>query len=222
VKPLVAPTEPAALKELGLVSLLPERVGCDVLFFVAGKKCGVQRKEANDLLKSTADGRLAKELAQMREANVAVRLVIVEGRVLWTEDGEMLLLRSGRGWLHQQWQGLLWSIQEAGAWVAFSDDVAGTCEMVRWFGEWCGREHRVLATRPGPAGMWGATATGEEWGLHLLQGFPGVGPALARRVVRQFGRVPLVWGVSKEEMMGVAGLGAKKVDAMWRLLEGGH
>lgn len=67
--------------------------------------------------------------------------------------------------------------------------------------------------------MWGARATGEEWALHLLQGFPGVGPALALRVVQRFGRVPLVWAVSRDEMLAIEGFGPRKVDGMWRLFD---
>lgn len=219
MRPLVAPSEPAALKALGTVSSLPEKVGCDVLAWVAGKKCGVQRKEVGDLLKSVGDGRLAKELAQMQAANVAARLLVVEGRVRWTGDGVMVG-QWGAEWTRAQWAGLLWSVQEMGAWVSFTDDVAGTVEEVQWFFAWCAREHRSLHTRPGPGSMWGARATGEEWAQWALQGMPGVGPKLAARVMQAFGRVPLRWDVGRDELLAVEGMGPKKVDALWRLFNG--
>lgn len=220
MRPLVAPTEPAELKALGIVSPLPERVGCDVLYFAHGKKCGVQRKEVGDLLSSVADGRLGKELAQMAAANVAARLLVVEGVVTWTNEG-VLLRGYGETWTRRQWLGLLWSAQEAGAWVTTTAGLRETCEVVEWFGDWCRREHRSLKTRPGPASMWGTRATQEEWACHVLQGFPGVGPALAARLVEEFGGVPLEWRVTREELGAVRGVGKKKVERIWALLNGG-
>jgi len=69
---LVAPTEPMTLKALGTVSLVPEDYGSDFLWAspVFGL-VGVQRKEASDFVASVMDGRLDKELAQMKQLGLS-------------------------------------------------------------------------------------------------------------------------------------------------------
>lgn len=189
-----------------------------MLFWAKGKKCGIQRKELKDLLASVNDGRLAKELQQMQAANIGARLLIVEGKPQWTTDGTMMQ-NWGQTWTKRQLTGLLWSVQEAGVWISITDGLSETLETVSWFMTWCSKEHRSLVTRPGPGAMWGTSPTDKEWGSHLLQGIPGIGPEIANRIVREFGRVPLGWNVEREEMMKVEGLGKKRVEQMWRVLD---
>jgi len=55
--------------------------------------------------------------------------------------------------------------------------------------------------------------------MHVLQGFPGMGPELAGRVVDKFEGVPLTWTVSEDELQTVEGLGKKKSIAMYEALE---
>jgi ERCC4-type nuclease len=51
-----------------------------------------------------------------------------------------------------------------------------------------------------------------------LQGFDGIGPELAERIVDHFGRVPLSWTVGEGELAKVKGLGKKKVAKMVKVL----
>jgi DNA excision repair protein ERCC-4 len=46
--------------------------------------------------------------------------------------------------------------------------------------------------------------------LHMLQGLPGVGPALANRLLLQFGSVERVITADQNGLMEVRGIGAKK------------
>ena len=46
--------------------------------------------------------------------------------------------------------------------------------------------------------------------LYVLQGLPGVGPALAHRLLLEFGSVERVMSVDKEELMRVRGVGRQK------------
>jgi len=215
---LIAPTEPPPIKTLGRVSSLPEKFGVDVMWVQGGRKIGVQRKEVGDLLSSVADGRLGKEIAQMGSGGV-VGLLVVEGRMTWSVEGE-LLGEWGRPWTKAGMQGLMWSVMAKGVAVAQSDGVAGTVEMIGMWERWTAKDHGTLDTRPGkPASMWGQNPSGEEWQAWVLQGFPGIGPELAKRVVRKFGGLPWKWRVGKGELMEVEGLGKKKVEKMWKMVE---
>jgi ERCC4-type nuclease len=214
---LVAPTEPPVLKALGKVSSTPERWGCDFLS-IGGKggKVGVQRKRWDDLVASTADGRLAKEVQQMGRR--VQGLLIVEGAPVWGPDGRMVKQWGGRDWTRQGWEGLLWSVQDAGVKVAFTRGLDETAERIEWWVKWANSDHRVLRTRAGrPGSIWG-TPGDREWGAWLLQGFDGIGPELADRIVDHFGRVPLGWTVGEKELAGVKGLGKKKVAKMVKVL----
>ena len=213
----VAPTEPAALKAIGKVSSLPERVGADVLFFAKGHKHAIQRKEIRDLLASVADGRLAKELAQMRAGVGGSRLLIVEGRTQWSMDGKLLNNPFGQEWTLRQWCGLLWSVHEAECEVMQTQDLSGTVDACRWFVDWNAREHRSLKMRPGLGkGMWGTNPSDREWVEWMLQSVPGVSSVLAKRIREKVGN-PLTLKVTREELLAVEGMGPKKVAALWRL-----
>jgi DNA excision repair protein ERCC-4 len=54
--------------------------------------------------------------------------------------------------------------------------------------------------------------------LHVLQGLPGVGPALARRLLSRFVTVEKVMMAGEEELATVPGIGAQKAEAIRKVL----
>lgn len=211
---LVSATEPPALRAIASdmrATTLPESYGCDFLFSHAGALYGVQRKEIADLVASTRDGRLGKELGQM--VSLAGSMIVVEGAVRWTEDGSWL----GRApWSRSQHLGLLWSVQARGVWVNSTADMAGTVELVRSWETWTRKkEHYGLVARPAVVPAWG-TATNEEYVEWVLQSLPGVGPKRAKDLLRAVGN-PLTWRVTRDEIAGVPGIGKKTLDRMWKV-----
>ena len=50
--------------------------------------------------------------------------------------------------------------------------------------------------------------------MFVLQGFDGIGPELARRIYKHFGRVPLRWDVPDADLEDVEGLGPGRVAKM--------
>lgn len=208
---IISPTEPPALRELGHVSMLPEEWGCDLLFSAKGQWAGIQRKEVKDLLSSIEDGRLGEQVLKMQDG-LAHRMIVVEGSMQWTTDGALI----GRGWGKDFARGgmrkLLWSIRNAGVWVDWSDNLADTIELVKAFEQWCMKgTHSSIRTRGGVRSSWG-TANNRDYQAHLLQGLPGVGAELADRILDEVG-MPLGLKEGYEgKLMGVRGLGAKKVE----------
>lgn len=219
---LVAPTEPAALKALGTVSLLPEERGCDVIWRARGRWFGVQRKAISDFVASMQDGRLVKEVAQMKGEGgldgVCMPAVVIEGNVVYTSEGELMLDRQTRV-TRAQIEGRCWSLAREGVHVYWTVNVPATVEWVKRYAAWSAKaKHASSALRPGPTVAWG-TAGNRDWALHTLQSFPGVGVDRAGEILASFGRLPLRWDVSEEEMMKVKGLGKKTVRGMYGAFE---
>ena len=200
------------------MSSLPERFGSDVFWVwkVDGKvrKVGVQRKEWKDLVSSVEDGRWARELQAMRALDV--RFVVVEGWPKVGEDGHLIDKRFGRAWTENMIRSVLATAQTDGVIVDRTVNVHATCEWVGWAMRWTRKaEHSSLGGREGVGrGMWGSP-TNRDYGVHLLQGLPGVGVELAGRVYDRFG-VPWQWTVTVDDLMTVEGIGKKKAEKMLR------
>lgn len=201
---------------MGRTSSLPERYGVDVLFAARGRLCGVQRKRVDDLVASLRDGRLAKELVQMRQLHRA--LVLVEGEYVWTNDGHWV---DDPSFTRAGWWGLVWSLVfEHGVGVLQVAGLEETVAAIRRFVAWCQKpSHVSLTRRPKAQGAWGRPDA-REWAIHLLQGLPGVGPELAARIVDHFGRVPLAWTCSEHDLQRVPGIGPKRASELYRALDG--
>ena len=212
---IVAPTEPLALRSAAdRVSLFPEKMGADVLIVAGGARVGVQRKEVKDLLASLDDGRLAGQLAQMRNSNLDCCVVLIEGEVRFDNAGRLAKGPWGREVRIENWTGLVWSLQEVdGVRVVSTPDVAGTVRWVRATEKWWqkGRDaHKGVRGRgKGPKGAWG-TRQSWEWGAWVLSSWPGIGPELAERIMVHFGTLPLEWTCSPEELSRVPGISLER------------
>ena len=215
---LCSPTEPKRLRSLGTTSSIPERHGADFLLVAGKTRIGVQRKQfPGDLLASLDDSRLYGQLPLLRELDQA--LVVIEGHGRWTEDGELLADKYHR-FTKTQMHGLRYSIMfEFGIPTMWVRDMDETVEVLGTLEAWMAKgKHRSLKSRKGPSsGSWGIAD--RHRAQHVLQGFPGVGPELAGRMVDHFEGVPLTWTHSVEELMAVEGVGKKKAEGMVKALD---
>ena len=55
--------------------------------------------------------------------------------------------------------------------------------------------------------------------LYVLQGFPGVGPYLAKRLLNHFGTVAAVLDASSEKLKGVKGVGRVTAETIREVLD---
>lgn len=214
---LVAPTEPAALKALGRVSLVAERWGSDVL--IPSLRLGIQRKQVSDLVASLTDGRLTKEMLQMKR--LVHRVLVVEGRFAWTADGEWV--NGFTRFTRKQYWGALMSVQEMGVKVIQTSDINETVQAVEECIGWAKKKsHTSLEGRAkgGLVSKWG-TREDKDWQMFLAQGFDGIGPTQARAIVEYFGGVPLQWTVTEKELQKVKGIGRERARGLMRALENG-
>ncbi len=218
---LISPTEPQRLRELGTTSSAPEKHGADFLIMGKTYRIGVQRKQfPGDLLASLADGRLYSQLPYLSELEQAV--VLIEGYGSWTEDGELIGLNDFHKFTLGQMYALFSTIMfEFGIPVYQVKNIAATEDFLITLEGWASKtKHSSLKTRPGPTGSsWGTSE--RHFAQHIIQGFPGVGPELAERIINHFDGVPLAWTATIMELMEVPGIGKKKAIAIIESLTGG-
>lgn len=178
---------------------------------------GVQRKELSDLVASVRDGRLARQLIQMKQLNLVV--LLLEGRAKWTKDGSLL---TNTNWTIAQHHGVIWSIQSRGIWLASTDTLDDTIAWLSLFQKWCAKKRHTssLETRPAGRDEFGKEVRGRDFGIHLLQSFPGMGRETAGNVVDHFKGVPLQWTVTKDELKEVKGIGAGRAKSLVNMLGG--
>lgn len=211
----VSAAEPASLRTLGQYSPLPEQYGSDFLILCPVGMVGVQRKEVHDLIASRADGRLARELAQMKQLDVGV--LLIEGRLKWTGDGVLISSRSK--WTRAQHLGMMFSIQSTGIWQTSTESIMESREYLLALESWMMKEtHKGLNTRPKPQTQWGSR-NDRDWGIHAIQSVDGVGPEMAGRIFDTFG-LPFKCSVTVEELLTVDGIGKKRAEKIVRAFNG--
>jgi len=217
---LVSPTERTPGR--GLPSSIPERFGADFLIITDTARIGVQRKQfPGDFFASHRDGRLVRELMQLQALDYA--LLVMEGRPQWTSDGHLLDLDYSR-WSRSQVRNLLRTVRLThGVDVEWSEDVQDTLAIVEELeGYWRKSVHRSLFTRSKDGALkddWGKFSR-RDFARYFLQGIPGIGPVTAEGIFDYFGRVPLEWICSRQEMGKVYGVGPKTVEQLFRVMEG--
>lgn len=200
---LASPTEPMTVLAMlspraadWEISSLPERRGVDYLWRGAGRWWGVQRKTLADLLASCEDGRLTREIGQMR-AMITMPMLAVEGHTA------RMAGFSAQASIERR----LLSIQGQGIGVRTFRDAA---ELMAWIGvfyDWSKSEsHETAMTLPKPRNDWGRPSN-EDWQAHVLMSLPGIGPKLARVIVKHLGGHPVRVTATREELMSVPGIG---------------
>jgi len=219
---LLSPTEFDLLPlfgDKGLRHSRPEQYGVDVLTLTPRGWVGWQRKKfPNDLLASLDDGRLARELSLMAHLDIAV--LISEGEASYTTEGHIIADWSTR-WTKTQLRNLFRSILFThGVWVEHTSSLQDTRDAILEMEAWLRKgQHRSLLTRPKNTikDTWGQ-ADKRDWARFFLQGLPGVGSSLAEAIYDHFGRVPLHFDCTQDELRGVMGIGEKRAKTLWEVM----
>ena len=215
---LVSGTEPRNLQKLGITAGLPETFGVDFAWMTPDtfNSWGIQRKEFSDYVSSLHDGRLAKESQQMLRLDQAI--LVLEGKPRWTVDGE-LVSTYGANYTRDQHHGTLLSLQLQGWWVVTTVNLAETMELVVGIKSWTEKSrHDSLLRRQKITTPFGS-ATSRDFSLWVLQSWPGIGPAVAGAIVDHFGRLPLRWDITYEQLSKVAGVGPALCDRLFYTFE---
>lgn len=201
-----------------VISSVPEQYGSDILIVTIHGRLGIQQKVfPDDLFASLNDGRLSKELLQMQTLDIAV--LLLKGTPFYTSDGYLVDVQGSR-WkdtaIHNFQRSLFIQHRVYTEWV--KDDHMAVNIIHEWL-EYMSKAHRGISTRPKPeTNSWGKTSS-REWGLYLLQSFPGIGPKRAGAIFDKFGKVPLRWECAAEELTEVEGIGKATAQRLVQALE---
>lgn len=219
---LISSQEPRRLKELleAVDSPVVEDYGADLLLPSPKGLIGIQRKEASDFISSVEDGRLNRELGLLSQS-VQFPILVQEGNFYFDREGLLWLNGRKQRYTKTQIRNLersLWYIQ--GVRVEKSESMGETAalalEIESYFSK---NSHVSLFRRPSPQSEWGIVPQSQREGW-LLQGLQGVGPTLAEAIVKHFGRAPIQWSCSLEELERVDGIGRTRAGKIYGQLGG--
>ena len=224
---LLSPTEndlAEKFQEDAISSPLPEQKGADILLYTESGLLSWQRKKVpNDFISSVTDGRFARLLPLLVNNSTFCR-VIQEGEFKFWPDGTVHLgvmyrnkkrIRIPSRFTRKHIHGILndieivWNVP-----IRVTTDLDDTVLYLKSVREFMSaKKHVGLHTRPKVQGTW-YVPTVDEVQLWLLQGFGGIGPSTADKIIRHFGRIPLRWTCSVSELASIAGVTRKHAQTM--------
>jgi Fanconi anemia group M protein len=165
----------------------------------------VERKTSADFVTSLIDGRLFPQVARLAQSRYRSLMLIEETAASTIPD------------VHpHSVEGALVSI--AAMWrlpVLHSRDADESCRLLRFLADQGSDSHQAVLVRYGRKPKRLATRR-----LFVLQGLPGVGPALARRLLAQLGSVEYVMTADTATLEQVRGIGRKKAARIRELVDG--
>jgi Fanconi anemia group M protein len=172
--------------------------------YLIGGGIAVERKSADDFVLSVMDGRLFDQIARMLNEHTQA-VVLVEGNPYAVRSA--IPAESIDGAL--SYVSLL-----SGAAFAFSPSLEATprilWRMALHAQHGLGYEIPLRVAKPKPAGI---------LGQYLVEGLPGVGPAMAKRLLAHFGSARAVFAADLGALCAVKGVGQKSAEAILAALD---
>jgi len=213
-KILLSPSETKLKKALGddaITSLLCEEKGADILIYSPQGLMKIQRKSIpGDFLSSMTDGRFATSLPLLVKDCSFCR-VLCEGEFKYWPDGTVFIgmskdkKRIPSYYRREHIDGMLNDIEFIyGIQIRWTKDIQGTVLYIRSVQRFLDEKTHVgLFTRPKAKGTW-AVPSKRDIHLWLLQSFNGIGARTASKIIDTFGRAPLDWTCTPEELASAA------------------
>ena len=191
------------LKELGAAINVKQ---LEVGDYILSDEVVVERKTVGDFLGSIIDGRLFGQLTAM-STNYSAPLLILEG-----EQRELYTLRN----MHENAiRGVLASIAlNYRIPILYTQDISESAQLIYQIAkrEQLGKENEIRL-RIGRKGL-----TVKEQQQFVLEGFPLVGPSLAKALLKKFGSVRSIVNASIKELQEVEKMGPKKAKRVHEVL----
>jgi len=181
------------VKNLAVKGISVEPQQLDTGDYVLSTRIGVERKEVDDFLESMINGKLFKQLSQLRDAYSRPILIL---------EGENLLTK--RNINHNAIFGSLASISvDFGIPVLTTKNSAETADLLHVIAKREQREDKKdVAIRGEKTQM-----SMKERQQFLVEGLPNVSAVIAKRLLSHFGSIKDIANATEEELMQVNGVG---------------
>lgn len=164
--------------------------------YLLSKRVAVERKTADDFISSIADGRLFRQLEELKE-NFRMPLMIIEGNRLFNNDRKM----------HPNAiRGALASVTlDYGVPIIQTENNLETAEMLIAIAK---REQLDRKKNVAVRGR-KAKRSANEMQEFIISGLPKINRAKAKALLKHFGTPERIFTASREELMEVGGIGPK-------------
>lgn len=190
------------LQELGAV-LLEKRL--PVADFVCSERVGIERKTASDFESSVVDGRLFQQAREL-SSNFASPLLAIVGR-----DFQRLEKKARRG-------AFISLAVDSRLPLFFLENEHSLAEFIYAVGF----REQLKPLREEKLRFEKRFFDASQTKQFVVEGLPGVGPALAKQLLEHFGSVENVFTADEEELTQVPGIGGEKAKRIRKLVVGDY
>lgn len=209
---------------MSVEDLTKDNLGGDYIWVSdLGKTWSVERKSVQDFIQSFHSGRLTAQLRQI-VANYDYPLLLIEGLITQTDEGNVLVPQRGRGiqnfpFKYTQVQDIFLEAQLTGITLQFSTSKLDTARQLRRLYHWSNREeHKLLDKRRKILEY-----SKMDQRVSIMTAIPGIGPETAKQLIEAF-RTP--WAAlsmfqgegGSAYLKNIKGLGAGKIAAVRKVM----
>ena len=170
-------------------------------YILSGRIC-VERKTVSDFENSIMDNRLFEQLDRLR-SSFERPMLIIEGSEAEYRLGKNIIMGT-----------MLKLYADYGIQIMKSADAVETAEMLSKLAV---REQNREGNMPRITGIKKAYTT-YQWQTLILGSMPGIGPAIAHRLIAHFRTLKNVANADRKQLMKVDKIGSRKADAIYNLL----
>jgi len=194
---------PEILRGLG-VTVIYRRL--DVGDYIVSDRTAIERKTADDFIKSLIDGRLFDQCRRLSDV-YEKPVLLIEGSLRRALSNSSIRRNAVIG-------ALTTLIVDLDVHVLFTYNAKESAFAIKSIAEKeqrSGRSYVVLHKKPKLSSL-------REWQLYILQSLPYVGPKVAQRLLETFGSVYRVFTATVPELAKIEGLGEKKAGEVVRII----
>lgn len=192
------------VRNLAVKGVIVEPQQLDVGDYVLSSRIGVERKNVDDFLGSLIDGKLFKQMAQLRDAYSRPVLIL---------EGENLLTK--RNISHNAIFGSLASVTvDFGIPVLTTKDSMETADLLNIIAKREQREDKKAVAIRGEKTQMSL----RERQQFIIEGLPNVSAVIAKRLLTYFGSIKDIANATEEELQEVKGIGKNIASEIIKLL----
>ncbi|MCF6159078.1 MAG: multidrug MFS transporter [wastewater metagenome] len=172
--------------------------------YCINKRIAVERKTTKDFVLSIIDGRLFSQASRLKR-HADVQLMVIEGTDLF-HTGYQIDAQAIKGALVSL--SVSWQIP-----LIFSKSPRGTADVLIMAGDQDIKHCEGILKRTGKKPKRIQTQK-----VYFLQGLPGIGPGMAKRILEYFGSIERVITADEQELTCIDGIGRKRASMIRKII----